>query len=175
MPALELIMDIEIINDNFLSILHWKARESERLRIPHDLRTTDEDSSQRMLALPTSVTTRLNSNEFAQCSLFHRLNVLEPGTHVPIHRHMKTSETAICIEGRLDWIFYQELPTVNAGGPVHDGEHVIDETCFKETARFRICPREQKYGIQVPPMTWHSVEVHEPSTIFEAKDGRYEK
>ncbi len=144
-------MDIKIINDNFLSVLHWKAKESERLRIPHDLRTTEEDSSQRML------------------------NVMEPGTHVTIHRHLKTSETAICIEGCLDWVFYQEIPTVKAGGPVHDGEHVIDETCFKETARFRICPREQKYGIQVPPMTWHSVEVHEPSTIFEAKDGRYEK
>ncbi len=81
----------------------------------------------------------------------------------------------ICLEGCLDEVFYEELPPVNAGAPVHDGEHVIDETCFKETARFRICPREKKYGIQVPPMTWHSVEVHEPSTIFEAKDGRYEK
>ncbi len=143
-------MDIKIINDNLLSVLHWKAKEKERLRINHDLRTTPEDTSQRML------------------------NVMESGTHVPIHRHLKTSETAICIEGCLDWVFYEELLTVNEGGPVHDGEHVIDETCFKEVARFRICPREQKYGIQVPPMTWHSVEVHEPSTIFEAKDGKYE-
>ncbi len=142
-------MDIKIINDILLSVLHLKARENERLRIPYDLRTTEEDSSQRML------------------------NVMEPGTHVRIHRHLKTSETAICIEGCLDWVFYEELPPVNAGAPVHDGEHVIDETCFKEIARFRICPREQKYGIQVPPMTWHSVEVHEPSTIFEAKDGKY--
>ncbi len=144
-------MDILIFNDNLLDTLYREASTSERLRFGLDLRTTPEDESQRLL------------------------NVMEPGTHVPIHRHMKTSETAICIEGCLDWIFYQELPTVNAGGPVHDGEHVIDETCFKETARFRICPRERKYGIQVPPMTWHSVEVHEPSTIFEAKDGRYEK
>ena len=27
--------------------------------------------------------------------------------------------------------------------------------------------------IQIPPMTWHSIEVYEPSTIFEAKDGAY--
>ncbi len=141
--------EVHIINDNLLSVLHWKARENERLRQNYDMRTTPEDTSQRML------------------------NVMEPGTHVQIHRHLKTSETAICLEGCLDWVFYEELPTVNEGGPVHDGEHVIDETCFKEVARFRICPREQKYGIQVPPMVWHSVEVHEPSTIFEAKDGAY--
>ncbi len=142
-------MDIQLINDNLLSVLHWKARENERLRMNHDLRTTPEDTSQRML------------------------NAMEPGTHVAIHRHMKTSETAVCLEGCLDWIFYEELPNMDAGGPIHDGERALDESCFKEVARFRICPREQKYGIQVPPMTWHSVDVHEPSTIFEAKDGKY--
>ncbi len=142
-------MDVQLINDNLLSVLHWKASENERLRINYDLRTTEEDSSQRML------------------------NVMEPGTHVPIHRHLNTSETAICIEGCLDWVFYEELSTVNAGGPVHDGEHVIDETYFKETARFRICLREQIYGIQGPQGWWHSVEVYEPSTIYEAKDGAY--
>ncbi len=142
--------DVQIINDNLLSVLHWKARENERLRMNHDLRTTEEDTSQRML------------------------NAMEPGTHVAIHRHLKTSETAICLEGCLDWIFYEELPNMDAGGPIHDGERALDESCFKEVARFRICPREQKYGIQVPPMIWHSVEVHEPSTIFEAKDGKYQ-
>ena len=142
-------MEIQLINDNLLSVLHWKARESERKRQIFDLRTTPEDGSQRML------------------------NALEPGTHVPIHRHVKTSETAVCLEGCLDWVFYEELPNVEAGGPIHDGEKAADESNFKEVARFRICPREKKYGIQVPPMTWHSVEVHEPSTIFEAKDGKY--
>ena len=144
-------MEIQLINDNLLSVLHWKARGNERLRQNYDLRTTPEDTSQRML------------------------NVLEPGTKVPIHRHTKTSETVVCLEGRLDWIFYEELPNMDAGGPVHDGEKASVESNFKEVARFRICPREQKYGIQIPPMAWHSIEVHEPSTIFEAKDGAYEK
>lgn len=31
------------------------------------------------------------------------------------------------------------------------------------------------FGIQVPLGAWHSIEVHEPSTIFEAKDGKYGK
>ena len=72
-------------------------------------------------------------------------------------------------------MFYEELPNLDAGGPVHNGEVAADESCFKETARFRVCPREKVYGIQVPKMIWHSIEVYEPSTIFEAKDGAYVK
>jgi hypothetical protein len=103
------------------------------------------------------------------------LNALEVGTKVPIHRHLKTSESVICLEGCLDWVFYEELPNMDAGGPVHDGEIAADETQFVETARVRVCPREKVYGIQVPKGAWHSIEVHEPSTIFEAKDGAYGK
>ena len=40
-------------------------------------------------------------------------------------------------------------------------------------ARFRVCPRDGVFGIQVPRGAWHSIEVHEASTIFEAKDGAY--
>ena len=87
------------------------------------------------------------------------LNVLEPGTKVAVHRHLKTSETVF----------------VDAGGPIHDGETAADESCFKEVARFRICPREGQFGIQIPKGAWHSIEVHEASTIFEAKDGAYGK
>ena len=144
-------MDIQVINDHLLSVLHWKAKENERLRMNFDLRTTAEDTSQRML------------------------NALEPGTHVAIHRHLKSAETVVCLEGCLDWVFYEELPNMDAGGLVHDGEVAADEHQFVEVARFRICPREQKYGIQIPLGVWHSIEVYEPSTIFEAKDGAYGK
>ena len=144
-------MDIQLINNNLLSELHQKAKENERLRQNFDLRTTPEDGSQRML------------------------NALEPGTHIPIHRHLNTSESVICLEGCLDWVFYEELPNMDAGGPVHDGESAADETNFVECARFRVCPREGTYGIQVPLGAWHSVVAHEPSTIFEAKDGAYGK
>ena len=117
----------------------------------YDLRTTAEDTSQRML------------------------NALDVGTKVPIHRHLKTSESVVCLEGCLDWVLYEELPNVDTGGPVHDGETAADEKAFTEVARFRICPREKRYGIQIPKGVWHSVEVYEPSTIFEAKDGAYGK
>lgn len=142
-------MEVQLLNKELTTELHEKAAANERLRMNFDLRTTPEDTSQRML------------------------NALEPGTKVSIHRHMKTSETVICLEGCLDWVFYEELPNMDAGGPIHDGETAADETNFIETARFRVCPREGVYGIQVPKGAWHSVIVHEPSTILEAKDGAY--
>ena len=144
-------MDIQLLDNRLLGELHEKAKDNERKRMNYDLRTTAEDTSQRML------------------------NSLEVGTKVPIHRHLKTSETVVCLKGCLDWVFYEELPGVDTGGPVHDGETAADETCFVETARFRVCPREGLYGIQVPLGAWHSVVVHEPSTILEAKDGAYGK
>ena len=144
-------MKIQLINKELLKQLHFEALANGRRRMNFDLRTTPEDNSQRML------------------------NVLEVGTKVPIHRHLRTSESVVCIEGCLDWVFYEEMPNVDAGGPVHNGETAQDESSFKETARFRVCPREGIYGIQVPIMTWHSIEVHEASTIFEAKDGAYGK
>lgn len=142
-------MEIQLINKELLSDLHNKAIASDRLRMNFDLRTSPADTSQRML------------------------NALQPDTYVPIHRHLKTSETVICLEGCLDWVFYDELPNMDAGGPIHDGETTQDKTCFVETARFRVCPREDTYGIQVPQAAWHSIIVHEPSTILEAKDGAY--
>ena len=71
-------MEIKQINNALLVQLHNKAKESERLRQNFDLRTTAEDGSQRML------------------------NALEVGTKVPIHRHTKSSETVVCLEGCFD-------------------------------------------------------------------------
>lgn len=68
-------MEVQLINKSLLSELHEKAVDNERLRANFDLRTTPDDTSQRML------------------------NALEVGTYVPIHRHLKTSETVVCLEG----------------------------------------------------------------------------
>ena len=133
-------MDIQLINEELLSALCLQAKSSERRRMNFDLRTTQADTSQRML------------------------NVLEPGSLVPIHRHEDTTETVVCLKGRLDWIFYEELPNMDAGGPGRE---------FKEFFRIEICPAKGQYGIQVPQGVWHTIEVKEPSTIFEAKDGAY--
>ena len=146
-------MDIIEINDNLLSALHLQAVASERKRMNYDLRTTAEDGSQRML------------------------NALEVGTKVPIHRHLETSETTICLQGCLDVVFYDFRPNEDAGGPLmgDSGAVIADgmEANLFERYRVRLCPREEMYGVQIPLGAWHSVEVYEPSTIFEAKDGRY--
>lgn len=42
-------MEVQLINKELLSELHQKAKGSERLRQNFDLRTTPEDTSQRML------------------------------------------------------------------------------------------------------------------------------
>ena len=133
-------MNIQLINEELLSALRSQAEASERKRMNFDLRTTSADGSQRML------------------------NVLEPGTQVPIHRHEDTSETVVCLKGCLDWIFYEELPNMDAGGPGRE---------FKEFFRIEICPAKGQYGLQVPQGVWHSIEVKEPSTTLEAKDGAY--
>ena len=132
----------------------WRRTRLLEVRYPalgFDLCTTLVNTSQRML------------------------NALEVGTRVPIHRHLKTSETVVCLEGCLEEVFFEELPNVDAGGPVHDGERAVVESCFAEVARFRICPREGTFGMQIPKMAWHTVEVLEPSVILESKDGAYGK
>lgn len=133
-------MDIQLINEELLLELQKQAKGSERKRMNFDLRTTPADGSQRML------------------------NVLEPGTQVPIHRHEDTTETVICLKGRLDVVFFEELPYMDARGPGRE---------FVEVLRVELDPLDGKYGIQIPLMAWHTVEVKEPSVIFEAKDGPY--
>lgn len=146
-------MEILEINDTLLANLRTRAEGSERLRMNFDLRTTPEDGSQRML------------------------NSLQPGTRVPIHRHLETSETTVCLQGCLDVVFCDLRPNEDCGGAVmgNDGTVIAEgmQANVFERTRVRLCPREGKYGVQIPPGAWHTVEVYEPSTIFEAKDGRY--
>ncbi len=47
--------------------------------------------------------------------------------------------------------------------------------CVLSHEIFRLCSREKKFGIQIAKMVWHTIEVYESSTIFEAKDGAYGK
>lgn len=84
------------------------------------------------------------------------LNAMLPGTEVAIHRHPYSNENVILITGKMYEILYE----------VADGQLV-------ETERLYLCPAEGKYGCQVPKGVWHTVEVIEPSVIYEAKDGKY--
>ena len=126
-----------IFNKSFLDSLLKQAAENPRLRQNFDLRTSPADTSQRML------------------------NALLPGTAVPIHCHTDTTETVICLYGKLDEIIYEKHTAT-------DGT-----ISYRETQRIRLYPTENQYGCQIPKGAWHTVVILEPSVIFEAKDGMY--
>lgn len=81
------------------------------------------------------------------------LNALLPGTDVPIHRHPQSTETVVVLCGKLVEVIYDD------GG------------C--EVERISLDPLAGKFGCVVSKGAWHTVEVLEPSVIFEAKDGGY--
>ena len=81
------------------------------------------------------------------------LNALLPGTVVPVHRHPHSNENVILLCGKLVEVFCDD-----------DGN---------ETERIPLDPIVGNYGCVVPPGVWHTVEVLEPSVIYEAKDGKY--
>ena len=141
------------INKELLDNLFEQAKENPRLRQNLDLRTSSADNSQRML------------------------NALLPGTVVPIHRHEDTTESVICLCGKLDEVIYEEVATYeNAASDAMpmgmDAQDVSRKVEYREVQRIRLCPAEAKYGCQIAKGA-HTVEVIEPSVIFEAKDGAY--
>ena len=81
------------------------------------------------------------------------LNALMPRTDVPIHRHTQSNETVILLCGKIIEILYDDTGN--------------------ETERFHLDPTLGNFGCVIPAGVWHSVDVLEPSVIFEAKDGRY--
>ena len=119
------------ITQALLDDLTAQAKASPRLRMNMDLRNSASDGSQRML------------------------NAIEPGSPLPIHRHMKSSETVVCLRGHLREVFY------NAAGEVTE---VID-----------LAPGSGCVALNIPIGQWHTVRVLESGTvILECKDGAYE-
>lgn len=54
-----------------------------------------------------------------------------------------------------------------------DAQDVTRKVEYRKVQRIHLCPTEAKYGCQIQKGAWHTVEVIEPSVIFEAKDGAY--
>ena len=120
------------ITQTVLDELTAKAKEYPRLRMTLDLRDSAEDSSQRML------------------------NAIEPGSPLPIHRHQRTSETVVCLRGRLVEEFYDDL----------------ERTC---TDRIELSPNGPVVALNIPAGQWHTVQALESGTvILEMKNGKYE-
>lgn len=120
------------ITQAILDKLTEEAKASPRLRMNLDLRNSADDQSQRML------------------------NAIEPGSPMPIHRHRSTSETVVCLRGRLVWEFCDEL----------------ERRC---TEAIELSPGGQVVVLNVPAGQWHTVRALESgSVILEMKNGPYE-
>ena len=118
-----------IISKEILDDLTKKAKINPRLRIGMDLRNTPNDLSQRML------------------------NALEPGTVMPIHRHLGSNETNICVRGHFEEYFYDDEGNLTETIDMVPGGVVLN----------------------IEKGQWHSLKCLESGTIlFEAKDGAYE-
>ena len=117
-----------VITKEILDELSAKAKASERLRCNLDLRNSAEDLSQRML------------------------NALEPGTVMPIHRHLETSETCVCIRGHFEEYFY------NSEGQLTETIDMVPGGVV----------------LNIEKGQWHSLRCLESGTILlEAKNGKY--
>ncbi len=120
------------ITQAILDQLTEQAKASPRLRMNLDLRNSADDQSQRML------------------------NAIEPGSPLPIHRHRHTSETVVCLRGKLVWEYYDDLERI----------------C---TERIELSPTGPVVALNIPAGQWHTVRALESgSVILEMKDGKYE-
>lgn len=120
------------INQVVLDKLTDQAKASPRLRMNLDLRNGPEDKSQRML------------------------NAIEPGSPMPIHRHKYSSETVVCLRGRLVEEFYDDL----------------ERMC---TDAIELTPGGPNVAINIPAGQWHTIRALESGTVLlECKDGPYE-
>ena len=120
------------ITQAILDGLTEQAKSTPRLRMNFDLRNSDSDNSQRML------------------------NAMEPGSQIPIHRHLETSETIICLRGKLQVEYYDEL------------ERICSDSFILEANGFNV-------AVNIPMGMWHTVHAIESGTcLLEMKNGKYE-
>lgn len=118
------LIDVDLLNK-----ITDQALESPRLRMNFNLHESLDAKAQRLI------------------------NVLFPGTAIPIHRHRNTAETYIILRGRMFVVFYNDMGA--------------------QTERFLLDYEQGNYGLQIPAGQWHGIEVIETSAIFEVKDGPY--
>lgn len=118
-----------ILNDELLDKVTTEAQASPRLRMNFNLHESLDAKAQRLI------------------------NVLLPGTILPIHRHCHTAETYVLLRGKMFVVFYDEMGA--------------------QIERYILDPTIGNYGVQIPKGQWHTVEVVEDSAILEVKDGPY--
>lgn len=133
------------IDNDILDKLTAEAMVSPRLRRNYDLRTTPDDTSQRML------------------------NAIEPGAQIPIHRHNGSTELVILLRGRaIQYCYDDEGHVTEAILLVPSGQQVLDTA-----GAYAVSMSCSMMSVEVG--RWHRLESLEHGTvIFECKDGAYE-
>lgn len=120
-----------IIDKTLLDSLTEQAKASPRLRMHYDLRDSSNDESQRIL------------------------NAIEPGTVVPVHRHIKTSEDVIILRGRAEEVFFDDQGN--------------------ETDSWQLIPGGDVPAIHVPMGQYHTCRSMVSGTvIMEFKNTKYD-
>ena len=121
---------MKIIDNNLLNEVSSAAKASPRLRMNYNFHHSLDELCHRML------------------------NAVEPGTEVPIHRHLFSSETVALLRGKIRWRFYD------------DNGQVDEEVVLDANGDVRC--------INVEKGRWHSLECLESgSVLLESKDGAY--
>ena len=121
-----------IITQAILDQLTEQAKASPRLRMNLDLRDSEDDNSQRML------------------------NAIEPDSVMKIHRHQKTSETVVCLRGKVVEEFFDEL------------ERICTDSIV-------LSPNGPNVAVNVPAGQWHRLRALDSgSVVLSVKDGAWE-
>lgn len=121
---------MKIIDRTLLDQVVEEAKESPRLRMNFNFHQSLEDKCHRFL------------------------NAVEPGTAVPIHRHLTKDETFVVLRGKVRISTYD------------DEGNVIEAVV--------LCPEDGRYGVDIPKNVWHNLESLESgSVIFECKEGPF--
>lgn len=98
--------------------------------------------------------TNFNLHESVDEPVQRMLNAMEPGTIVPIHRHLNAAETIVLVRGKLKVSYY--------------------DSNKNQTNSVVLEPGSSSFGAHIPKGVWHDVDVLESKTvIFEVKEGPY--
>lgn len=121
---------MKLLSTDLLNAITTQAKENVRLRMNYNFHESMDAKAQRLL------------------------NALEPGTVLPIHRHIHTAEIYILLRGSIKVLFY------------NNATEVIESTVLQAGG--------ENLGVDIPAGQWHTLEVLESGTvIFEVKEGPY--
>ena len=119
-----------LLTQDMINSVSNLAKESHRLRMNYNLHESFEDSVQRMF------------------------NAIEPGSEIPIARHLKSNETLILLQGKLKVFIF------------NDKKEIIEEVILDRNIG--------NIGYHIPKGVWHSVKSLETGTVlFETREGPY--